>query len=53
MKKLQKELPHVSFLGISRATTPPDNFLTATFLLFVKKLFELKIKKTNWFVLRV
>ena len=46
MKKLQKELPHVSFLGISRATTPPDNFLTAIFLP-CKKIVRTQDKKNK------
>ena len=29
---LQKEFPQVSFLGIYRTTTPPNNFLAATLL---------------------
>ena len=41
---LQKELPKVSFLGIFRASTPQNDFLVATLLLFVKKLLEVKEK---------
>ena len=42
---LQYQPSKVSFLGIFRATIPPHNFLAATFLLFVIKLFEAKRKK--------
>ena len=42
---LQKELPQVSFLGISRTTAPLYNFLAATYLLFIKNLFKVKRKK--------
>ena len=39
----------VSFLGILRATNPPDNFLAARFLLFVMNLFEVKRRKLGRF----
>ena len=41
---MQKELLQVSFLGIFRATTPPHNFLMATFSLFVTNLSAVKRK---------
>ena len=34
-----------SFQRTFRATTPPHNFFAATFLIFVKSLFEVKRKK--------
>ena len=46
---LQNQLWQVSFLGTLRATTPPHNFFAATFLLFVKNLFEVKRKKLSCF----
>ena len=46
---LQNQPSQVSFLGIFRATTPPHNFLAATFLLFVMNLFEVKRRKLGRF----
>ena len=46
---LQNQLSQISFLGILRATAPPHNFLSATFLLFVMDLFEVKRKKIRAF----
>ena len=46
---LQNQLSQVSFLGIFKATTPPHNFLAATFLLFLMNLFEVERKKTRVF----
>ena len=46
---LQNQLSQISFLGIFRATAPPHNVLSATFLLFVMNLFEVKRKKTRAF----
>ena len=42
---LQKQPSQVSFPGIFRTTTPPHNYLAATFLLFIMNLFE--VKRTN------
>ena len=42
---LQNQPSQVGFLGIFRATTPPHNFLAATFLLFLMNLFEVKRRK--------
>ena len=42
--KFESYLPQVSFLGIFRAAILPHNSLAATFLLFMKNLFEVKRK---------
>ena len=42
-------MSQISFLGIFRATAPLHNFLSATFLLFVMNLFEVKRKKLGSF----